>query len=1131
MNSSGIKRGLATTAVSALAIAGLPLFATSASAEPISASTSATNGTVEDTDLELLNPDQANAPVTTESYNLVAIANADVDRVQFQFSTTGAAPWTNLGGSVARVNGAFTRAWTPSQSGTVRVVPIDASGVNYNGLNGTGDESVTQSVVATLPTQATTVKLGGDTNLGVWDSNLNNAQPGDFAIGVQGTTTNLQDSAASALDDNFAVTVEQRTGGAGTPVNIQTNATGAFSGVLDLDPGYTFPPGGPDQLVIGAEPRDFAAPNAGDGLLVNVEDAAVKTLYLQTLATVDAQAADTSLQPAETTNVTITVTDSTGKPVAGATVYRSTPGGATAAVTGRTNASGVLIDRDVAGTLSGQYTYFVNAPATNKAISNDATLNQPALGDKADTVAINIYQPGLNEIEVLSKFGDVIDLDELDSALEGDFAVIAKDQEGTPLENENLSYTWTVDPFNPTLPSQTTDPIQATTPTDADGLTYLRFAAPGDFDTVPGSYQGEWTLQVFRQAVGGSGAFQADPADFTIGEAEVQFDPAERTQGPLGGSTTVGLSLEIVNHNGVATGDTLGSFEYADDDVAFPAVEIDREAALTYTKGDEAPGVNNGDSRIAPFEQQDDAVIESASGTNAVAHFDEDGQSALKINDASPETVEELDALLTADPSAPVGDAADADTTAIDVDFLETVEADSIELDNDSVFGGMANPTPGRPVTYEFLVENENNVPLSNKAVEVTVNGDAFITDEPTGSDDELDGMFADNGQTATVRTDGNGIATVTVAIERSEDFDDDFEANIDVTASVDDVDTDVEELFRARDAVDLDRVEIVATEGQKADLPDAQVQFEQVYYDVFAYDQFGNLSDEDVEVNDGNNNRADVNGSSTDIVGSSNLDSLPVVTATARAATTQTVRIEADDLNGKDATTTATDAADPINWYAVDFAASTFELQQQGPETVDTGSRVTEVLTVLDQVGQPVEGLYVEFLRSGPGDQDSDGNSRDFTDANGVAYYDFTGGADGTAQISAIVYTGTNGLGGGENRVGTAEDTVTFQGEIDPVDPGTEVEVLISGDSNGGKKDVIRVQVDDAGEGAEITLYKIRGKKPNKRLVEVRSDIVPEGGTMTFKVADRNGNKKTRFIAKVEGDDFTAKSNTQKLR
>ena len=78
-----------------------------------------------------------------------------------------------------------------------------------------------------------------------------------------------------------------------------------------------------------------------------------------------------------------------------------------------------------------------------------------------------------------------------------------------------------------------------------------------------------------------------------------------------------------------------------------------------------------------------------------------------------------------------------------------------------------------------------------------------------------------------------------------------------------------------------------------------------------------------------------------------------------------------------------------------------------------------------------------------------------------------------------------------------------------------------------------MRLQADEAAAGETVRLFVIRGTKAkgNKRLIEIREDIVPEDGRLTFKKADRNGNRKTRFIAKIRTENGVAKSNTQKPR
>lgn len=181
---------------------------------------------------------------------------------------------------------------------------------------------------------------------------------------------------------------------------------------------------------------------------------------------------------------------------------------------------------------------------------------------------------------------------------------------------------------------------------------------------------------------------------------------------------------------------------------------------------------------------------------------------------------------------------------------------------------------------------------------------------------------------------------------------------------------------------------------------------------------------------------------------------------------------------------------------------------------------------TATDQEGEEIE-FDVAFFRTGPGnDDDGSADERVATTEDGTASYVFSGNTEGRARISAI---GSDG-----NQVveeSQARDTVEF-GEVGG--PGTDpIEILLAADSNGPKKDIIRLQADEAAAGETVRLFVIRGTKArdNKRLIEIREDVVPEDGRLTFKKADRNGNRKTRFIAKIRTENGVAKSNTQKPR
>jgi hypothetical protein len=147
-------------------------------------------------------------------------------------------------------------------------------------------------------------------------------------------------------------------------------------------------------------------------------------------------------------------------------------------------------------------------------------------------------------------------------------------------------------------------------------------------------------------------------------------------------------------------------------------------------------------------------------------------------------------------------------------------------------------------------------------------------------------------------------------------------------------------------------------------------------------------------------------------------------------------------------------------------------------------------------------------------------------TGEDGQASFVFSGSTEGEARVSAIGYDAGQPVSQSE-----AKDTVTFKDNGNP-QPGGPITILLAGDSNGPATDVIRASV-DKGEGETLQLFIIRGTKAdgNKRLVQIREKTVPTGGEIVFKKADRNGNRKTRYVAKIASDGTTYKSNTQKIR
>lgn len=134
MNSSGIKRGLASSAIAALAVAGLPLLASSANAQPLSSGISAGQ-------VKLVGPIangstiSAKADGTDSTVRLTAVAASDVTAVTFQYSLDGT-NWTTIGTATSD-DGAFGYEWNPAAvaGGTVQLRAV-AGSVNSTAVTG-----------------------------------------------------------------------------------------------------------------------------------------------------------------------------------------------------------------------------------------------------------------------------------------------------------------------------------------------------------------------------------------------------------------------------------------------------------------------------------------------------------------------------------------------------------------------------------------------------------------------------------------------------------------------------------------------------------------------------------------------------------------------------------------------------------------------------------------------------------------------------------------------------------------------------------------------------------------------------------------------------------------------------------
>ena len=602
---------------------------------------------------------------------------------------------------------------------------------------------------------------------------------------------------------------------------------------------------------------------------------------------------------------------------------------------------------------------------------------------------------------------------------------------------------------------------------------------------------------------------------------------------------------EVVWDNGttsqVENGSTTtqsGTLQQQDGD----ALSGDRIIQISYIPSDNS---EIADAQTLPTQKVND--------TTAVSETDANGKFSVAVTDPALPDGEELGSQLTAQSTGLETSGADQTDGTITIDFLRSVTPDRVRIINldtgdeqDGLLPGLFAPEliPGNLGLGEVQVENADGVLLTDVDVNVTIDEGNFvdITDtpfEPGAPGDEVD--FVDDGKNITVTTDDSGAALFVANIERNTGFDDDGEVDDNMTATAGPA-SDVHDLTWTTNFVALNNgsftVEL-SDDQESTILPQARAgdvggSGQVVNYDVVTTDQFGNRTSQPTTTTD-NTPAADFFGG----VQSEFALNQPAIEAFADEATNQELEVELDfaiettyvddpadssfdpnnpGLNLSFDPVQLEAETDAINWYDLDLNASTFTLSQDGPNQVPAQSAVTMVLHAEDQEGQALTGLGVDFLRGGPGDEDDDGCQFGCfaVDEDGNAFYDFVGGSQGTATVSAVVYE-DNGTRFGT--VGT--DTVIFGANV------VKINAKLSG-KNQGNKDVLKVDAPSNADGAKVKLQK---KTANGWKQIGKAKTLNGLGNTTFKVADKNGNKITRYRALVGGTVDTKADTTNQVR
>ena len=1097
MNSSGIKRGLATTAVSALAVAGIPFIATSASALPMAEQFTAAD------DLALYTASNGVTEVgvrndgANNSVHLLASGGSSVAQVRFYYTFNGTD--TPIA-TVSRDNGAFSAEWTPAVNLYGQSVVLHAQALSNAGAN----IGTVQDAAVTVDANDPTVDISNapGSAVGIFDAEYTGAT-GNWGI-VSGTTSDLTNPVSlqdqqDGLNDPIAVSAGTL-GVYGEPANgIRT-----FKGIVNFDR-----TGGADYPFDTTDPKvDQAVVQA---VVANNDDNEVLSVYSQRIDGVTATAANAN-PPASNPNTTVTVkvVDQNGAAIAGAEVVQ------TGGDTKYSNANGEA-RFTVAGDADGNtYTYTVNV--------DDEDGYQPAK-DFQRTVTVQTYSDTAGAITANSSdLGDALDFGEYAA---DPVSITVTDNQNTPRNNQTVSYSWSVDPFNEALPVAPAG--TGTVQTGTDGTADI----PAPSGTIPGVY----TLNTYIEQDGNpgqsAGDLQSTPLVVKLGQATIVFSDGATAQAPAGSSDTVNAVLQLEDKTPLAG----------------------REVTFSYTPGTETGG-GNGDSFVSATQP---AGTERISNNSAKDVTDANGVVSIGLTDpAETPQLDELNAALDADTSGTAADAA-AGATPLDVDWLvkpNPTTADDITVNVQNLIDAMR--TPGRPVDLDITVENEDGTALTDYPIEISVNKGFLSPNAETAADLKADpapaegglyGEWKSDGTSKTFTTDDAGTTGTVVAIEKDAGFDTDDEVVTTVTITAGSVTKTVPITFTSEAPLNGGDVQFELDDVQSVTVLPKAPTTESVNYNLFVTDQFGNLVEgESVEVSDDLAN-AFVNGSDGPVSVLSQLkNDAAAIALTSDVEGDQTLTGEwttdsntwtdgntvtegfqaTRDQDINDTELEATSSA--VQWYAIDYAASSYTLTQEGPQRVPVGTTVIMTYSAVDQNGEPID-FFVDFFRTGPDDlQGGEPNSQNVrTGADGQAQYVFAGTKEGTATITAIASETANSevIPGSQ-----VSDTVEFGGTVGPEEPKA-VTALIAGDDNGGRKDVIRFQVDEEAATATVRLFKIKGKGDNRRLQQVRQTTVPEGGELTFKVADRNGNRVTRFIAKVSATDATlkAKSNTQKIR
>lgn len=1021
MNSSGIKRGLAASAIASLAVTGLPFFLSSADAATLQLGGNAAS-------VELVSPaDNGVVSIkndgTDATVRLTARASAAVSSVSFEYTINGTT-WTSIGTATGD-DGAFAYEWA---------VPASLIGAANLQVRAVAGAVTSAAADITASSTAETVNVAAGSALGVFQSPYGTGNN----VVVSGTASYAGTVGVSWLkgDDTFSAAVNAT---AAAPSGSTTNA---WKRILDIS-GYAY--GSGDQLLVRAS-------------AATTEDTEAFSLYKQVITSVTAVAADPNVPAPGSSDVTITVKDQQGKPIAGARVGKV--GGS---VIGTTDVNGQVTTTQAGGTTGAYY-----ADAT------DSAGYEPVLGDKkSDDLTVGQYAAAPTSLDATSADGSAFDFDEYAG---GDIAVQVRDQNGRAFDTtgQSLQYYWAITPF-------AGGPVQYVPAKDAQGNTQFDTQANdtnGKFlVTFPNSVEGTYELyaRLGANSLGNGAIAVSKVLTVKAGEADLTLKP-KRAQAPIGGTASVVGTLAL------------------DDGTGLPGRSVDASYA----------GGNAG-------------IVQASGNPAATRSYTTNASGSFTVDVKDPATPATAESGTVSVDSAIV--AGNPDDTA-DIDFAVSLAPAEVTVAGGNGTD-VAGTTKGYTVTV-YADSDPTQAGVQRQALantEVTLTLDHGFFTDGTDAATPVTGADAGNlknlGSSIKVTTDEDGKVKVLTSIARDAGFDDDGYVDAKITATAGSAsanDTDEWTSYNPLNGGSVS-VSLAADEYQESTVLPKARNDQRVAYDLKTTDQFGNAVGNSfvaLKVEGAGENYTDSEftnfNDSPDfyVYGASGTGDL-TVTATwiANTAKYDAATPPAIDYNGQETLT----GSKTITEYAYAITTATATLADDVNSQAKVGQAVTETVKVVDTEGQPVQGVQVSFLRQGPGNEGTgDTNFTTSTNEKGEAYYTFVGTTAGTANVSAVLQDGTG------RRVLT--DAVTIGSTTTPGTDPTPIRVILSGTDNNKYSDKLTVDTTPKAAGATIRIYKITSTGKVGPLFAT-SKVTVSGRTLVV-VKDTNGNRQSTYVASV---------------